>query len=211
MQNVRKRAVRAAVAMIGLAACSGVALASLVGVDVGAPLPGSFTVSGNQTTVIGGGADIWGTSDNFYYAYMPISGNFDYTMQVVSLLGNVNDGGWTKVELMARYDDQGFGSPANGSDPFIANMTTRLPGDTTGGAPATSGIDGPQIRTAGAGAADQIAPSPAIPSNIPNQWMRLERVGSVQKAFTVTPQVFPHGLNIHSATITPTGSYLVTS
>ncbi len=180
MQNVRKRAVRAAVAIIGLAACSGVALAALVGVDVGAPsIPGSLTVSGNQMTIIGGGADIWGASDNCYYAYMPISTNFDYTMQVVSLLGNSGDGGWTKVELMARYDDQGFGSPANGGDPFIANMTTRLPGDTTGGAPATSGIDGPQIRTADAGNADQIAPSPAVPSNITNQWVRLERVGSV--------------------------------
>jgi hypothetical protein len=168
------------VAILGLAACSGVALAALQGIDVGGPaMPGSFTVSGNQVTVIGGGADIWGGSDNFYYAYMPISGDFDYTMQVISLLGNSGDGGWTKVELMARYDDQGFGNPANGADPFIANMTTRLPGDTTGGAPATSGIDGPQIRTVDAGNADQVAPSPAVPSNIPNQWVRLERVGSV--------------------------------
>jgi hypothetical protein len=52
MQNVNIRAVRAAGAIVGLAACSGIALAgTLTGMHVGSPSnPGSLTVNGNQMT-----------------------------------------------------------------------------------------------------------------------------------------------------------------
>ena len=194
MQNACIRAVRAVGAIVGLAACSGIALAgSLTGVDVGSPSnPGSLSVNGNQMTIVGGGADIWDASDpGFYYAYMPITGDFDYVVQVVSLVGNSGDGGWTKLELMARLDDLIIGSPLDGGDPFIANMTTRSSADTANGAPAGDNNLGPQWRAhrAGTTAPDGVtvwdgscswtAPTPAVAPNMPNNWMRLERVGSV--------------------------------
>jgi len=143
-------------------------------------------------TIVGGGADIWDASDpGFYYAYMPITGDFDYVVQVVSLVGNSGDGGWTKLELMARLDDLIIGSPLDGGDPFIANMTTRSSADTANGAPAGDNNLGPQWRAhrAGTTAPDGVtvwdgscswtAPTPAVAPNMPNNWMRLERVGSV--------------------------------
>lgn len=163
---------------------------TLTGMDVGfASQIGSTTVSGDKITVIGGGSDIWNASDNFHYAYFRVTGDFDYVMKVESLKGNPGDDGWSKVELMARLDD-GSGIPGPG-DPHISNMTTRPSSDipptdvdTANAGEAGVNYRGPQWRANRDGPSTWTAPNPAFPPNMPNNWIRLERVGNVFYMYT---------------------------
>ena len=51
------------------------------------------------TTVVGRGADIWGTTDEFQYAYTTLTGNGSMTVKVDSLAFT---DGWTKAGIMIR-------------------------------------------------------------------------------------------------------------
>lgn len=157
-------------ALAGIAFASYVQAQQLVGVDVGSPtLPGSATVNGDgTTTIVGGGADIWGTADAFYFYNTPISGYYmwDAIVRVQDLQGPET---WTKAELMARFIDTTVGANQAG-DPFIAVMTTRSDGQNEIRA---------QVRTTRGGSADGFNPSPTIAPSFPNQWLRLTRYGSV--------------------------------
>jgi hypothetical protein len=181
--------------ILGGLVANGVSAQTLTGTDVGAPSnPGSVTSTadasgGKVYTVTGGGSDIWGTADNFYYAYFKVTGDFDYICKIDSLTGNAGDGGWSKVELMARLDD-GSGVPAAG-DPLIANMTTRPSSDTPAtdpdtGTVGTAGVNyrGPQWRSIRDNNMTWTTPNPGYPPNMPNNWMRMERVGSVFYMYT---------------------------
>jgi regulation of enolase protein 1 (concanavalin A-like superfamily) len=46
---------------------------------------GTASVSGSTLTVVGGGADIWGGSDQFRFTYVSVSGNTTITARVVSI------------------------------------------------------------------------------------------------------------------------------
>ena len=155
---------------------------TLTGVDVGTPsMPGSTTTAADgKITVVGGGSDIWNNSDNFHYAYFKVTGDFDYVVKVESLTGNTGDGGWSKAELMARQEDPASaGAGPQGGDPHISNMTTRPAADTADGVPAGVNYRGPQWRANRDGLSSWTTPSPVITPNLPNNWMRLERVGNV--------------------------------
>lgn len=161
---------------------AGLAAPTLTPLDVGAPSnPGSTKVAADgKITVVGGGGDIWNSSDSFHYAYFKVTGDFDYAMKVDSLVGNSGDGGWSKVELMARPEDPA--SPGAGpqpGDPHLSNMTTRPSSDTANSAPAGVNYRGPQWRSNRDGASSWTTPNPVITPNIPDNWVRLERVGSV--------------------------------
>ncbi len=150
-------------------------------------MPGSVTKTTEAGvtvyTVEGGGSDIWGAADNFYYAYFKVTGDFDYVVKVASLVGNANDGGWSKAEFMARVDD-GSGAPGAG-DPFLANMVTRPSSDTANGAPAGVNNRGPQFRCLRDDQCSWTSPNPAYPPNANgNNWLRMERVGSVLYMYT---------------------------
>ena len=62
----------------------------------------SYDEGTGQMTVVGCGADIWGTSDSFYYVYTAVEEDtdFDYVIKATSLLGESNS--WMKAGLMAR-------------------------------------------------------------------------------------------------------------
>ena len=60
---------------------------------------GNASVTASAGAVTGSGADIWGTSDAFHYAYTSVSGDFSITARVTSL-DNVH--AWTKAGLMIR-------------------------------------------------------------------------------------------------------------
>lgn len=76
-----------------------------------------------------------------------MTGDFDYVMKVESLVGNSGDGGWAKVELMARLEDPSSpGIGPQGNDPHISNMTTRPSSDTAAGGPAGVNYRGPPWR-----------------------------------------------------------------
>jgi fibronectin type 3 domain-containing protein len=68
--------------------------------DIGSPaLAGSATSAGDGFTVQGGGSDIWGASDQFQFAYKPLSVDFTITAHVA---GIVSTSPWTKAGVMIR-------------------------------------------------------------------------------------------------------------
>lgn len=68
--------------------------------DVGSPaLPGGASASGGTFTVKGGGADVWGTSDQFQFVYQPITGNTQVVARVASLQAA---DAWSKAGVMIR-------------------------------------------------------------------------------------------------------------
>jgi hypothetical protein len=70
------------------------------GGDIGAVgAPGSFTDNGTSVTITGSGADIWGTADEFQFAYRSLSGDGTMTARVTNL---TNGHMWSKVGLMVR-------------------------------------------------------------------------------------------------------------
>ena len=60
---------------------------------------GSTTFSNGSFSVNGAGADIWGTSDAFHYAYRSLSGDGTIIARVASVSGSQ---AWTKVGVMVR-------------------------------------------------------------------------------------------------------------
>ncbi len=68
--------------------------------DIGAVLlPGSAGESGGTFTVRGAGADIWGTSDAFHYAYTTLTGDGTITARVNAVVGSE---AWSKAGVMIR-------------------------------------------------------------------------------------------------------------
>lgn len=68
--------------------------------DVGGSVPAGVSSRNNSVfTVSGGGTDIWGTSDQFQYAYQPASGDQTLTARITSLT-NTNE--WAKAGVMFR-------------------------------------------------------------------------------------------------------------
>ncbi|MCG8699605.1 MAG: hypothetical protein MI922_16240, partial [Bacteroidales bacterium] len=68
--------------------------------DIGEPqLTGSVAYDNGIFTIIGGGADIWGASDQFHYVYQPLSGDGEIIAKVESL---TNTHGWAKAGVMIR-------------------------------------------------------------------------------------------------------------
>ena len=62
---------------------------------------GSVKQEGNLFTIKAGGDDIWGTQDQFTYAYQEIEGDFEMVVTVISL-EPTND--WAKAGIMARQN-----------------------------------------------------------------------------------------------------------
>jgi hypothetical protein len=61
---------------------------------------GSVSVSGGTWTFRGDGADIWGNSDAFHYAYVPLSGDGEISARVVS--NGFGSNTWAKGGVMIR-------------------------------------------------------------------------------------------------------------
>jgi len=68
--------------------------------DVGAvPLPGDASYSSGTFTVTGSGSDVWGTSDQFHYAYTSMTGDGTIIARVASVQ---NVATWVKAGVMIR-------------------------------------------------------------------------------------------------------------
>ena len=74
--------------------------------DVGTTSPaGSFSDSGGQLTIQGAGADVYGTADNFHFAYQNITGDATVTVRVATLCGGTPGScpnTWTKAMVLMR-------------------------------------------------------------------------------------------------------------
>lgn len=70
------------------------------GRDIGAPpVAGSGGEDGGVFTVEGAGVDVWGTSDQFFYAYKQVAGDVDIVARVAAL---ENTHAWAKAGVMIR-------------------------------------------------------------------------------------------------------------
>ena len=70
---------------------------------------GTAVQKGDTWTVTGGGADIWGPSDQFHFVSNTVSGNCSLTAKIESI-GDGNAHDWAKAGLMIRADES-VGSP----------------------------------------------------------------------------------------------------
>ncbi len=152
--------------------------------DVGTPtLHGSVTQNADgTTTIVGGGNDIWNTSDNFHYYYTWASGsNWDAYVHVRNLVGPDQ---WSKCELMVRASSTVVGP--QGPDQFFANMTTQDANATPSDGTAPVNLIRPQARTVFGGNPDEWVPAGAPTPNYtsdptpgPGVWLRMIRNGTV--------------------------------
>ena len=84
--------------------------------DVGNPtMAGSYwyNASVGMHTVVGGGRDIWNSSDEFHYAYKTITGDFEMFARVRSFDDPDGINGWAKGGVMARETLAGGSKHAN--------------------------------------------------------------------------------------------------
>ncbi len=68
--------------------------------DLGGPTPsGRTSVSGGTWTIVGGGDNVWGTADEFHFAYRVMTGDVDISARVASF-DAANE--WSKAGVMIR-------------------------------------------------------------------------------------------------------------
>ena len=120
-----------------------------------------FSVNGGVYSLMGAGADIWGTADQFRYAYKTLDGDGTIVARVTSI-GTGSDA-WAKGGVMIRQSTE--------ASSVYAIMA--LTGGNGGGA-------GFQFRTTAGGGAGA-GPDPS--GIVPPYWVKLERTGDVFKGF----------------------------
>jgi regulation of enolase protein 1 (concanavalin A-like superfamily) len=129
--------------------------------DIGAVAAGgtaSYDSGAARFTVTGSGADIWGTADEFRYAFTDLSGDGSITARVATL-GNEN--AWTKAGVMMRDGLTAWGAHAS----MLVSAGKGLAF---------------QRRTASGG----LSTSTAGGSGTAPSWVRVSRSGSTFSAFT---------------------------
>jgi len=154
---------------------------SLAGVDVGYPKrSGTTKQSAANLEVIAGGEDIWGDRDEFHFACVPVSGNFELSARLVSLtMADL----YTKAGLMLRssledgaehamllaFGDNQPRNKNNGGIEFQSRVDKNVP---------CSGIYPPQ----------PLPSQPDFPVFYPHVWLKLIRCGD-----TITGQTSEDG------------------
>lgn len=139
--------------------------------DIGNPtVAGSSTIKDNSLIIIGGGADVWGTKDEFRYSFIEQKGDFIFTARIESLSPTHL---YTKAGLMAREDltdncrhiffqvfpDNSARNKNNGGYEFQYRS-----------------VKGEEMKAIYPARAQG---TPEFPVNYPNTWIRLQRSGDV--------------------------------
>lgn len=143
---------------------------SFTGVDVGAPRQaGKTTPAQSEFEIVAGGADIWGTRDEFHYACLRVAGDFELSARLGSLtMADV----YTKAGLMLRtslepgaehayllaFGDNQPRNCNNGGLEFQYRVAADAP---------CRGIYPPQ----------PLPPEPEFPVSYPDVWLKLTREG----------------------------------
>jgi len=143
--------------------------------DIGANTkPGKSNIDKNQLEMLAGGADIWGIKDEFRFGYKKLTGDFDVSVQILSLRKSNQ---YTKAGIMARTDL---------SDNSQHVYFQIFPDNTTRN--KNNGGCEFQYRTEKAGDMKAIYPNietagHSFDVNFPNTWIRLKRVGDVFESY----------------------------
>ncbi len=130
--------------------------------DIGVPLAGSATKTGDTFTITGNGHDIWDAADDFRYVYKELTGDGTITARVVNHGTGTNT--WAKGGVMMR-DNNTAGSP----DAYTV-ITDNSDGTAGNGA-------GFQWRDSQGGGANWTGTGAATAVD-PPQWVRLVRAGN---------------------------------
>lgn len=147
-----------------------VSLKKFKSTDIGNPdISGSSQVQENSISITAGGADVWGVQDEFRFAYIEQTGDFDLIAQIESLTAPHL---YTKAGLMARED-----LSDNSRHIFFQVFPNNNPRNKNNG-----GYEF-QYRKEKAGEMKAIYPAkfdgvPDFPVNYPNTWIRLKRIGN---------------------------------
>ena len=147
-----------------------VSLKKFKSMDIGNPdISGSSEIQSNSISITAGGADVWGTQDEFRFVYTEQTGDFDLVAQIESL---TKPHLYTKAGLMARED-----LLDNSRHIFFQVFPNNNPRNKNNG-----GYEF-QYRKDKSGEMKAIYPArfdgtPEFPVNYPNTWIRLKRVGS---------------------------------
>jgi hypothetical protein len=141
---------------------------AFTGVDVGAPRnAGKTTSTQSEMEILAGGADIWGTRDEFHYACLRVAGDFELSARLDSVtMADV----YTKAGLMLRTSLEpgaehafllafGDNQPRNGNNGGLEFQYRAAPDGTC------RGIYPPQ----------PLPPEPEFPATYPDVWLRLVR------------------------------------
>jgi hypothetical protein len=144
-------------------------------IDIGAKTkPGKATIYKDELQIIAGGADIWGTHDECHFGYLKIYGDFDLSVQILSLSAAHL---YTKAGIMARTDL----SDSSQHVYFQVFPDNRARNNNKGGCEF-------QYRSEKAAEMKAIYPDPVTSGNqfdvsFPNTWIRFKRTGNVFEAY----------------------------
>ncbi len=149
---------------------------ALAGRDIGAPaLKGATVVAGKQMTLTAGGADIWGTSDEFHYACIAMGGNFSLSAKIETMeMADL----YTKAGIMLRA----------GPEADAPHLMIFAFGDNRARNKNNGGIEFQSRMARGADCTGVYPPQPLtetaeFPVAFPNVWLRLQRRDDVYEAF----------------------------
>ena len=128
--------------------------------DIGSPaIAGSISfVPPSSVTIRAAGADIWGTSDQFHFVYVPIPGDVDVRARVDSIAGTAT---WAKAGVMIR-------SSLSAGSAHAFSLVSYSKGLAFQRRPASGGLS---VNTAG-----EMAGAP--------RWVRLVRVGNLVTSYS---------------------------
>jgi hypothetical protein len=156
--------------------------------DIGSPHPlGSYNEAGGVATIVAGGADIYSTSDQFHFAYIPITvpsgGSVTITARVTSL-ANTNTN--AKAGVMIR-------NTLAANSAFLDSVVT-----------ASNGLDLDYRTSAGGGSSETKLTGVSAP-----YWVRVVRSGSTLSAWAAvdnsgTPGTFVQVGSNHTITMNQT-------
>ena len=158
------------VAGLSLSAQNKIQVNKLKSADIGNPaISGSTKILKDGIELTAGGADVWGTRDEFRFSYFEQSGDFDLVARTESLsAANL----YTKAGIMAREE-----LTDNSRHIFFQVFPNNNPRNKNNG-----GYEF-QYRQEKGGEMKAIYPAksegaPEFPVNYPNTWIRLKRVGN---------------------------------
>jgi len=143
--------------------------------DIGNPaIKGKVDILENGFAITAGGADIWGTKDEFHFSYQTLKGDFDLSVQILSL-SKANQ--YTKAGIMARAD------LSDNSE----HVYYQIFPDNSARNKNNGGCEF-QYRSVKGGEMKAIYPDQKTAGNqfdvaFPNTWIRLKRIGDIFESY----------------------------